>query len=172
MSRFLNWTATRYDMQEALGNMTSFQNSDYGAVAITAGVTSDTADTSDDFICNQGFPVNTTVDLRSEWGNLYELEVVDAMEYGNQPSNWTVAGPRATTKAMECSNRGASASAKAERAVADAPPARAQKNWRQRRTTADTGNPTRARGAERQVGVARVLPTTSLLLFSPLTLPP
>ena len=102
-SRFIDYTASVLDVESALRNMTAFRHdSDFGHVNVTSAFTSGSSGS----ICAQNEVVNTTIDLRSEYGNLHELDIVDAMEFGNQVSNWTMIGPKATTKSLVCSNRG------------------------------------------------------------------
>ena len=102
-SAFVDWSSSVLEVEGYLRNFTALRHdSDFGHVNVTAALTSG----ADGAICEQGQVVNTTIDFRSLWGNLYELDIVDTMEFGNQLSNWTMIGPKATTKNLVCSNRG------------------------------------------------------------------
>jgi len=99
-SRFVNYTASVVEVESALRNLSSFRHySDYGHVNITAAG-------SHLGICSTTTNVNTTIELRSQYGNLHELEVIDGMKFSNQFLNFTVDSSKGTTQAKVCSNRG------------------------------------------------------------------
>ena len=101
-TRLLNFTDSVLSVESALRNLTSLRhNSDYGHVNVTASTS-----TGGQTVCSLTSDTNTTIDLRSQFGNLHEIEVIDSMMLGNKISNFTTVVPQATSKILPCSGRG------------------------------------------------------------------
>lgn len=99
-TRFVNYTASVVEVESALRNLTTLRHhSDYGHINVTAAGSSTG-------ICSALTNVNTTIEFKSQYGNLHELEVIDGMKWSHRYINFTVTSPKATTRAKECSNRG------------------------------------------------------------------
>ena len=92
-TRFLNYTADVLEVESALRNLTTLRHhSDYGHINVTAAVSSAA-------ICSSTTNVNTTIELRSQYGNLHELELIDGLKYSNNYANVTMTSPKGTTHA-------------------------------------------------------------------------
>jgi len=102
VTRFINFTDSVVSVGSALRNLTSLRdNSDYGHINVTAATT-----TQGQTICSYAANTDTTIELRSVYGNLHPLKVVDSMTLSSQMSNFTATVPQATSEILECSGRG------------------------------------------------------------------
>ncbi|GMH92357.1 hypothetical protein TrST_g2898 [Triparma strigata] len=106
LTRAINYTASVTDVESAIRNLTTIRHhSDYGHINVTASSASPLS-TYGIEICSYLSHVNTTIELRSEYGNLHMLDAVNDIFREEVDANITMHTSKGTTQAKLCSDRG------------------------------------------------------------------